>query len=144
MSDEEQKSPRRIPVSGKRMRMSEDGTNGVLLGRKCQECGATFFGAPRFCVRCTSGDLRDVELSTEGTLYTYTIPHLPAPGWQGPVPYIIGSVKLPEGPSVTSEIVDCRQEDVKIGMPLELTLRVGGKDKEGNEIVVYKWKPKAG
>ena len=35
------------------------------------------------------------------------------------------------------------REALKIGMPMELTLRVGGHDKEGNEVVVYKWRPKS-
>ena len=57
---------------------------------------------------------------------------------------ILGSVKLPEGPSITAEILDCPEESIKIGMPMELLVTVGGKDKEGNEVVVYKFRPKSG
>jgi uncharacterized OB-fold protein len=59
------------------------------------------------------------------------------------VPYILGVVKLSEGPRVTAEIVDCPQEAIRVGVPLELALRVGGQDKNGNEVVVYKWRPKS-
>jgi len=90
-----------------------------------------------------SEELELVELSKEGTLHTYTIVRQQPPGWQGPVPYILGSVKLPEGPNVTAEIIDCLEENIQIGMPMELTVRVGGKDKEGNEVVVYKFRPKS-
>ncbi len=142
MSEAEQKSTQRVPVS-KRLKLWDDGTQGVLLGTVCKSCGVHFFGSPRFCLKCTSGDLQPVELSKEGILYTFTIVRVPPPGWQGSVPYILGAVKLPEGPSITSEVVDCPEEALKVGMPMELTLRVGGKDKEENEVVVYKWRPRS-
>jgi len=140
MSQVEPETRQRVPVASSRLKLIGDGTEGVLLGRKCKDCGEYYFGAPRFCLKCTSAQLEPVELSRTGTLDTYTIVHQAPPGWLGPVPYILGVVSLPEGPRVTAEIVDCPQEAVKVGIPLELTLRVGGKSKDGNEIVVYKWR----
>lgn len=141
MDESENKASRRLPVMSKNLRLFNDGTEGVLLGRKCSGCGEYFFGSPSFCANCTSGDLQEVELSRQGVLRTYTIIWVPPPGWQGDVPYILGAVQLPEGPEIVSEVVDCPQESLRIGMSMELTLRVGGKDKEENELVVYKWRP---
>ena len=140
---EEQKPIRRVSVSERRLRISEDGTQGSLIGRKCQDCGETFFGVPQFCLKCTSANLNPVELTGEGVVTTYTIVRQAPPGWQGDVPYLLGTVRVPEGPTIASEVVDCPEEDLKVGLPVELTMRVGGTDKEGNEIVVYKWRPKA-
>ena len=143
MSEVEQKSSRRIPVVSKRLKLlDEEGTQGTLIGVKCNTCGTSLVGLRRFC-NCTSSDIKEVELSKEGTLYSYTIVRQSYSGWQGEVPYILGDVQLPEGPRVQAEVVDCPEEDIKIGMPMELILRVGGKDKEGNEVVVYKWRPKS-
>ena len=130
-------------MSSKTMKLNEDMTEGVLLGSQCNECGTHFFSEPQYCVRCTSNSLKPVELSKEGKLYTYTIVRQAPPGWQGQVPYILGSVALPEGPHITSEIVDCPEDKVKVGMPLEVVFRVGGKMTDGTEIVVYKWRPKS-
>lgn len=141
MTTAEQK-PARCPVSSTLVKLTPDMAGGVLLGRECNECGTRFFGAPAFCIRCTSASLKPVELSREGTLYTFTVVHQAPPGWQGPVPYILGSVKLPEGMRITSEIVDCPLEKVKIGMRMDLVFRTGGKMADGTEIVVYKWRPK--
>jgi len=141
MTITEQK-PSRRPISSKLVRLSADMTQGVLLGSQCTECRQVFFGAPTFCIRCTSSSLKPVELSKEGKLFTFTVVHQAPPGWQGQVPYVLGSVQLPEGPRITSEIIDCPPEKVKIGMPLELTFRVGGKMQDGTEIVVFKWRPK--
>ena len=137
------KKPVKKAISSKMMKLSPDMVQGVLMGSQCNECGTHFFGAPQFCVRCTSDRLKPVELSKKGKLYSYTIVRQAPPGWQGPVPYILGSVTLPEGPQITSEIIDCPEESVKIGMILEVVFRVGGKLADGTEIVVFKWRPKS-
>ena len=144
MSEAEKKSTQRVPVLSKNLRLFGDGTEGVLLGTVCKNCGEYFFGSLSFCLNCTSSEVEAVELSKQGILRTFTIIWVPPPGWQEPIPYTLGAVELPEGPEVVSEVVDCPEEALKIGMPMELTLRVGGKDKEDNEIVVYKWKPTSG
>ncbi len=141
MSTAEQKKPQRIPVSKDRLELLGDGTEGVLLGTKCKSCGAHFFGSRRFCVNCTSDEVEPVELSKQGTLSSYTVVWAAPGGWTGDVPYILGQVRLPEGVGILSEVVELPREDIKIGMPLELTLRVGGEDPDGNEVVVYKWRP---
>jgi hypothetical protein len=141
MTTAEQK-PVKKPVSSKLIKLNSDNTDGVLLGCRCNECGTYFFGAPQFCIRCTSASLKPVELSREGKLYTYTIVRQAPPGWQGPVPYVLGSVAFPEGPHITSEVIDCPEDKVKIGMPLEVVFRVGGKLADGTEIIVFKWRPK--
>jgi hypothetical protein len=135
------KTPRRIPVMSKVLKLTGDGSEGVLLGVMCQNCGEYILGMPSFCPKCMSSDLKAVELGKHGILRTFTVIWAPPPGWQGPVPYILGAVELPEGPDILSEVVDCPREALKVGMSMELTVRVGGKDKEGNEIMVYKWRP---
>lgn len=141
MNKPEQEATKRIPVMSRSLRLFGDGTDGVLLGKKCNSCGEYFFGAPGYCANCSSSDLVEVELSKRGVLRTYTVIWVAPPGWQGSVPYILGSVQLPEGPEILSEVLYCPQESIKMGMSMELALTVGGKDAEDNEIVVYKWKP---
>jgi hypothetical protein len=131
----------KVSVAPERMRLNEEGTEGVFLGTKCDECGLCVFGDSVFCVRCTSSDLKAVDLSPDGTLYSYTIIHAPPAGWKGPVPYILGSVKLPEGPQVLSEVIDLDPGAVEINMPMKMVLRAGEADDEGREIMVYKWQP---
>jgi uncharacterized OB-fold protein len=136
----------RVSVSPPRMKLLNDqGTEGVLLGTRCRQCGEHFFGPVVFCQSCTSRDLEPVELSKHGTLYSYTIVRVPPEGWPGGVPYALGQVELPEGPHVLSEVVDCPYEELNVGMRLELTFAVSGEDRDGREVVVYKWRrPVAG
>ena len=121
--------------------LNYDGSEGVLLGAHCSQCGEYFFGQVLFCQNCSSKDLDSVELSKQGTLYSYTIVRVPPPGWQGVVPYAIGQVELPEGPHVLSEVVGCPFDDIKIGMKLGLDLVIGGQDPRSNQVIVYKWRP---
>ena len=132
---------KRVPVAAARLKLLNDqGTEGVLLGTLCRECEAYFFGSVVMCRRCSSSELEPVELSSQGTLYSYTIVRIPPAGWPGGVPYALGQVELPEGPHVISEVLDCPYEKLEVGMKLELALAVGGEDAKGDELVVYKWR----
>lgn len=112
-----------------------DGSRGVLLGMRCRRCGVVVFGPATFCQSCTAADLEGVELSSQGTLYSYTIVRVPPAGWLGPTPYALGEVALPEGPHILAEVVDCPHDALRVGMPVALALRLVA------ERMVYKWRP---
>ena len=135
-------SDRRVSVDPARLKLtSEDGTKGTLLGSWCRDCGVYCFGPATFCQACTSGALDSVELGQRGTLYSFTVVHVPPEGWPGPVPYILAQVELPEGPHVLAEMVDCRESDLKIGMGVELALQTVNSPDGVSQKVVYKWRP---
>ena len=133
---------KRVPVVPSRLRILDDaGTRGVLLGSRCRQCGEHFFGFIAFCQSCTSADIEPVELGNCGTLRSYTIVRVPPAGWPGPVPYALGQVEMPQGPNVISEVVGCPFEELRVGMSMSLALAVGGQDGDGNDVIVYKWRP---
>ena len=118
-----------------------DGTDGTLIGFRCNECGVTVFGPATFCQSCTSFEVEPADLGSSGTLYSYTIVRIPPAGWPGNVPYILGQVELPSGPQVLAEVIDCDQSDLNIGMPVELAIRAVASAEGGAEKLVYKWRP---
>ena len=140
MNNNVEKTVKRIPVINS-LRLNADGTRGVFIGKQCRQCKEYFLGTPKFCLNCSSDDLEPLELGTEGILKTYTIIHTPPAGWQGAVPYILGSVELPERVEILTEVIGCPQESIKIGMKMGIALESGGLDANGNEILVHKWKP---
>ena len=133
-------------IDPKRLKLTnEAGTEGVLLGLRCRECGVTVFGSGTFCQSCTSDKLEAIEFGQRGTLYSYTVVRVPSAGWPGPVPYILGQVELAEGPQVLAEVVDTPIEDLGIGMEVELVLRATageGPESDKSGKIVYKWRPK--
>lgn len=132
-------------VDDTRLRLStEDGAYGVLLGTRCNDCGVSSFGPAVMCLQCTSPNLEETTLSTHGTLYSYTLVHVPPAGWPGPVPYILGQVELPEGPHIMAEIVDTSFEDLSVGMPMSLALRTVAVPSSEEQKAVYKWRTDLG
>ena len=129
-------------VDPRRLRITDDaGTQGTLVGFRCRECEVTVFGPATFCQACTSFDVEEADLGSEGTLYSYTIVRIPPAGWPGDVPYILGQVELPSGPQVLAEVIDCDQSDLAIGMPVSLAIRAVPAQEGGPDKLVYKWRP---
>jgi uncharacterized OB-fold protein len=97
-----------------------DGARGHELRIQAfQVCGERYFPPTPRCWKCGSFDMGHVVASGRATLYSWAIPHHPqAPGFRYPV--LAGLVELEEGTRLVSNIVGCRRQDLRIGMPLEV------------------------
>ena len=101
----------------------------MLLLRRCHACG-TFMSPtggigtplrPR-CVTCFSADLEWAPATGRGTLYSFALMHqVYDPAFADEVPYNIAVVELDEGVRMTTNVVGCANEELWIGMPLEVT-----------------------
>lgn len=116
-----------------------------LVGNKCKNCGAVYLGSRMGCSRCMSTEpMEEIRLSDRGELHVFSIVHQSAPGI--PTPYIAAIVDLPEGVSVRCNIegVEPDPKNLKFGMPVEMYTETVHVDKEGNEIVAFKFRPANG
>jgi uncharacterized OB-fold protein len=98
-----------------------DGTkSNKLLLQKCDECSKVYFPPRPFCPACASREVSVLEASGKGVLWSYVIHHRPVPGFTPP--YAIAVVKLAEGPTMMTNIIDCPQtpEALQLDMPLEV------------------------
>jgi len=119
-----------VPIPDEESRAFFDGARqGVLVLRRCRTCD-TFMsptagmGTPlrSRCVSCFSADLEWAPASGRGTLYSFGLMHqLYDPAFAHEVPYNISVVQLDEGVRMTTNVVDCANEELWIGMPLEVT-----------------------
>ncbi len=131
-----------VSVDPHRLQLTdESGGAGVLVGQRCRQCQVCVFGPAIFCQACSSGDLESVQLSRQGTLYSFTVVRVPPAGWPGKVPYTLGEVELPEGPHVLAEIIDSEPGGLKLGMPMELALERVSVAESNQVLAVYKWRP---
>lgn len=114
-----------------------------LLGSKCETCGNIYFPLRKICPRCRrEGKTVPTEFSGKGTVYTFTVIRSPPEGFEVFAPYIVGIIKLDEGPLLTSQIADCDPEDVYIGMPVEVCFRkLREEGKNGVICYGFKFKP---
>jgi len=95
-----------------------------LIGSKCLECGKVFFPKRIICPECRrKGQLEDIKLRGEGKIYTYSIINTPTDEFKTIAPYVVAIVELDDGAKITTQIVDCNPEDVKIGDEVEMVFR---------------------
>lgn len=89
---------------------------GRLLLRRCTACNKPHFYPRTLCPFCL-GQTNWEDASGNGTIYTYSVMR------HTEQPYVIAYVKLDEGPTMMTNIVDCPQtpEALQLDMPLEVS-----------------------
>ena len=113
-----------------------------LIGSKCTRCGETYFPKRVMCPECRrKGKLENIKFSGKGKIHTYSIIHTPTEEFKALSPYTVAIIELEEGAKITSQIVDCQNNDIQIGDDVELVFRKI--KEEGDEGVIsygYKFK----
>jgi hypothetical protein len=61
------------------------------------------------------------KMSGRGTVYSFTVHHFTyVPSFKDEVPYNTALIELEEGARILSNVTDCANEDLRIGMPVEV------------------------
>jgi uncharacterized OB-fold protein len=85
----------------------------------------------------------DFKFSGRGEVYSYTTIHNPPEGYEEAAPYTVALVKLEEGPLITAQLTDVANEEVEIGLPVEMvTRKLTTQGEEGLIIYGYKFRPR--
>ena len=82
---------------------------GILKYRRCTACAKPHFYPRPLCPFCMA-DTEWVDASGLGTIYSVTVTRR-----AGPIPYALAYVRLDEGVTMLSNIVDCDLDAVRIG-----------------------------
>ncbi len=97
---------------------------GELQLQRCTNCDALRYPVSDICPDCLSLDHRWEVVTGEGEVYSFGVfRHQYKPDW--PVPYTVALIKLAEGPTLISNVVDCEPEDVRVGMPVSVVFDAG-------------------
>jgi uncharacterized OB-fold protein len=108
-----------------------------LRMQKCQQCGYIRFPVSIVCPKCHSLEAEWTRLSGKGRVYSFIIYHQAYhPSYKDDLPYAVAIIQLDEGPRMESNIIDCKMEDIKIDMPVEVTF-----DDVTDEVTLPKFKP---
>ncbi|WP_306321199.1 MULTISPECIES: Zn-ribbon domain-containing OB-fold protein [unclassified Streptomyces] len=114
---------------------------GRLLLRHCGACGRAHHYPREFCPFCWSEDGQWRDASGRATLYTWSVVHRnDLPPFGGRTPYVAAVVDLAEGPRMMTEVVDCAEAELRVGMELTVDFREGG---EGFAVPVFRPAPAA-
>jgi uncharacterized OB-fold protein len=94
---------------------------GELIVQGCSTCGHRQFFPRRWCLECDGTDLAWVPVSGDGELITYSVVRRPpSAAHKHRVPYVIGVVKLVEGPQMMASIVDVEIDTLIPGMAVRI------------------------
>jgi uncharacterized protein len=92
-----------------------------LYVQKCRDCGDLRYHPRAQCTSCLSPRAEWVRCSGRGKVYTFTTTYQnPGAGFREALPYIMAWVELDEGVKMLTNLVECRPEEAKIGMPVEV------------------------
>ncbi len=118
-----------------------DGPRPVLLGSRCDACGAHHFPRHDTCPYCATDGPQPVNFSTRGLLWAWTAVTAPPPGYLGPTPYGMGVVELPEGIRVITRLTVNDPADLAVGQPMELQIVPLHTDEAGHEVITFAFGP---
>ncbi|MGD9864559.1 MAG: Zn-ribbon domain-containing OB-fold protein [Pseudodonghicola sp.] len=91
--------------------------DGKLLLKRCNDCGKLHFYPRAICPYCFSDATEWLPASGRGAIYSYSVTR------RAGAPYAIAYVRLEEGVTMLSNIVEADFDALGVGMPVELTFR---------------------
>jgi len=113
-----------------------------LEGTSCPSCARPYFPPRSVCPACRRSGLPAFAFCGRGTLYSWSRVQQPSRGYASMAPYLVGMIRLEEGPLVTAQLADADGVDLAIGMPLEMvTRKLREADEHGFIVYGYKFRP---
>jgi uncharacterized OB-fold protein len=125
-----------VPVREGLFTMSSDGT-ARLIGGRCRSCGQHQFPLAATCPYCSDGEVDEVLLSADGSLWAWTAVTAPPPGYLGEVPFGFGVVELPEGVRVITRLTEPEPSRLRFGQDMRLSVVPLHTDDDGRTVVTY-------
>ncbi|HET6184524.1 MAG TPA: Zn-ribbon domain-containing OB-fold protein [Acetobacteraceae bacterium] len=101
---------------------------GELRLQRCDACSKVYFPPRPFCPACASRKVSVFAASGRGVLWSYVIHHRNVPGFKPP--YAIAVVKLDEGPTMMTNIVDCAQTPEALALDMKVEVAFTKMDDE--------------
>lgn len=95
-----------------------------IIGTHCKTCNADFFPERLICPNCRrKGQLIEKQMPRTGKVYSYTKVFVPPSGFETQVPYYLALVKLDNGVTLLSQLVDVEDAEIKIGLEVKAVFR---------------------
>lgn len=111
-----------------------------LVLKTCLDCGHVDHPPYLYCTEC-GGDHHEWRLASGmATVVAYAVNTYSVPAaFMEDLPYVLAIIKLPEGPQMISNIVECDHAELRNGMALEVVFHEA---EQG--FVLPKWRPAQG
>jgi uncharacterized protein len=111
-----------------------------LVAHECTACGARYFDRRNACAACPGMEFRPAALDAVGTVRTFSIVYMAAPGVK--VPFVAAVVDC-GGTQVRANLINVPTdpEHVRVGLPVRLAVYSLGADAEGTEAIGFGFEP---
>lgn len=104
---------------------------------KCNDCGEIWYPPSPFCPLCWSRSFTWQQLSGRGKVNSWVVFHQAYfSSYKEDIPYNVAEVELEEGPRLLTNLVGIANEDITIGMPVEIVY-----DDVTDEVTLAKFRP---
>jgi len=103
--------------------------DGKLMLPRCKDTGKFFWYPRKISPFTLSGNVEWVAASGKGTIYTYSVMRRTDPN------FAIAYVRLDEGVTVMTNLVDCDFDKLAVGQKVELAWRAA---EDGQKVPVFK------
>ena len=103
--------------------------NGKLLLPRCMDTNQFFWYPRKISPFTLSANIEWVEAAGKGVIYTFSVMRRADPQ------YVIAYVRLVEGITMMTNIVECDPDSLEVGQPVELLMQ---KSENGQKIPVFR------
>lgn len=110
-----------------------------LEGQRHKASGEVRFPARPPALGEDAAEWETVALSGRGEIYSFSVVRQGPAGYEDLTPYPVALVRLEEGPLISAQLTDCAEEDLVVGMPVELATR-RLVDTGADNVLVYGYK----
>ena len=100
--------------------------NGAFFSTWCLNCKVYHWPPREICPLCSQNNLEWKKLSKKGKLLTYTKVFISEYGSGTEAPFCLGLIDLQEGIRILGQVRGLEDDEVKIGMDLEICLNPDG------------------
>ena len=108
-----------------------------LMAQRCNNRNGLWAPPTAVCENCLSEDLEWIEMSGKGEVWSYILMHqLYYPAFADEIPYNVAVIRSAEGPKFVTNLVNVKNEDIKVGMPVEVVF-----DDVDEDLTLPKWQP---
>ncbi len=126
------------PISLAGDSVSSKGGRPLLVGGRCNECGALVFPRVTVCSTCMSESFSDEPMPDRGNLYSWTAVHVGQPRMHKPIR--LGYVDLENGVRVFSHL-SANERQLVIDQPVRLAVAQVGMEADGRPIETFVFVP---
>ncbi len=129
------------PIRPNLFRVAGAGGRPLLLGSRCRETGTLFFPAEVMNPDThRAGTMEPAEIDGAGRIYSVTKIARGLPGFASP--YALAVIQLDAGPSLIAQLEDWQDQDLRIGVPVDLVIGTIKTEKDGTRITGPKFRPR--